>query len=153
MNYPSLDELIRRKVIRGDKSHEVYNKMTDEELEAQKSERGIIHKENSIRTTTEQDIDYCIMYDILKQDYDYSKTLTERFQEDCANLQYLYGIRRNLVNQASNIYAEYFETPLDTDARKYMANIYESITAIDVKIKKIEPLYNPDWKGIITDIV
>ena len=135
MTSPTIDELLLRKVIRGDKGHEVYNKMTNEELTIQEEERKVSRtkpKDKSIDAIS-QDIDFCILYDVGKAGATYEE-LKQKFRRDSYNLHDLKKKRTHLLKHVNLIYKKTGSLPVG-NARKYIQSAFEQINSIDRDIK------------------
>lgn len=151
MASPKIQELLLRPLIRSDRDHEAYNKMTNDELLEQKEERANERFKNKTRDEISQDIDFCILYDALKIDFDYEKQRRD-FWSKSHTLSDLNQKRNSLLRHANLVYQRSSSVPLNEE-REYLKNTFDQVRKIDAEIKKLSKgLHNPDWRGLIDPI-
>ncbi len=130
--------------------------MTNEELELLNEERMVarMKKKGSIPgvESITQDVDFCILYDVFKLGDKQKTEAKHKFRRDAYTLNELKQKRIHLLKHVNLIYQKTDMLPTGND-RNYVQNAFEQVKTTDAAIKKIDPLYNPDWKGLIDPIV
>ena len=137
MKPPTIIELLLRKVIRDDQNNEVYNKMTDLELEDLEEERKMSRIKDPEISQISQDIDCTILYDVFKIGLNYEEE-KKKFRKDSFDKHSLEAKRYRLLMHINQIYKKYEDIglPLKED-RQYITNTFELINQIDEDLKNI----------------